>query len=50
MHKTDLFACFYQHAANKRQAIHDIVEMRDPHAFLAMSGWFPGVVLQSRHL
>ena len=37
---------FYQHAANKRQAIRDIIEMRDPKSFLAKSGWYPGIALQ----
>jgi hypothetical protein len=34
----------YQHAADKRQAIRDILEMSDPKAFLARSGWRPGTV------
>jgi hypothetical protein len=37
---------YYQHAADKRQAIRDIFEMSDPKAFLARSGWHPGIVLQ----
>jgi uncharacterized protein YjaZ len=36
---------YYQHAANKRQAVRDIIEMKDPKAFLARSGWYPGVRL-----
>jgi Predicted Zn-dependent protease (DUF2268) len=32
---------YYQHAADKRQAIRDILEMSDPKAFLARSGWRP---------
>jgi hypothetical protein len=37
---------YYQHAADKRQAIRDIVEMTDPKAFLAKSGWHPGIELR----
>jgi hypothetical protein len=37
---------FYQHAADKRQAIRDIIEMRDPKTFLAKSGWYPGIILE----
>jgi hypothetical protein len=37
---------YYQHAADKRQAIRGILEMSDPKAFLARSGWRPGIVLQ----
>jgi hypothetical protein len=37
---------YYQHAADKRQAIRGILEMSDPKAFLARSGWRPGTVLQ----
>jgi hypothetical protein len=36
---------YYEHAADKRQAIRDIIEMTDPHAFLAKSGWYPGIKL-----
>lgn len=36
---------YYQHAADKRQAIGDIIGMTDPKAFLAKSGWYPGVPL-----
>lgn len=34
---------YYQHAADKRSAISDILEMNDPKAFLAKSGWHPGI-------
>lgn len=37
---------YYQHAADKRQAIRDILEMSNLKAFLALSGWHPGIVLQ----
>jgi len=36
---------YYQHAADKRRAIRDILEMNDPKGFLAKSGWHPGVDL-----
>lgn len=32
---------YYEHAADRRQALRDIFEMRDPKAFLARSGWRP---------
>jgi hypothetical protein len=34
---------YYDNAADKRQAIRDILEMTDAHAFLAASGWRPGM-------
>jgi hypothetical protein len=37
---------YYQHAPDKRQALREIVQMSDPHAFLAKSGWYPGISLQ----
>jgi hypothetical protein len=36
---------YYQHAADKRQALRDILEMTNPKEFLAKSGWRPGVAL-----
>jgi hypothetical protein len=36
---------YYQHAADKRQAIGEIIQMSDPKAFLARSGWRPGLEL-----
>jgi len=36
---------YYQHAPDKRRAIREILEMNDPHAFLARSGWRPGMHL-----
>jgi len=36
---------YYEHAADKRQAVRDIVQMTDPKAFLARSGWYPGIAL-----
>ena len=37
---------YYQHATDKRQALREILEMTDPKAFLAKSGWYPGIRLQ----
>jgi hypothetical protein len=37
---------YYQHAGDKRQAFREILEMTDPKAFLAKSGWYPGIQLQ----
>jgi hypothetical protein len=37
---------YYQHAANKRRAFRDIVEISDPKLFLAKSGWYPGIELK----
>jgi Predicted Zn-dependent protease (DUF2268) len=37
---------YYQHAADKRAAIREIIQMSDPHAFLTKSGWYPGIELQ----
>jgi hypothetical protein len=37
---------YYQHASDKRQALRGILEMTDPKAFLAKSGWYPGIQLQ----
>jgi hypothetical protein len=37
---------YYQHATDKRQAFREILEMTDPKAFLAKSGWHPGIQLQ----
>lgn len=36
---------YYQQAADKRGAIRDILEMTDSRAFLAKSGWRPGIEL-----
>jgi len=36
---------YYQHAADKQAAIREIIEMKDPKAFLAKSGWHPGIKL-----
>jgi hypothetical protein len=36
---------YYQRAQDRRQALRDILEMTDPEAFVARSGWQPGVVL-----
>ncbi len=36
---------YYQHAADKRQALRDILGMTDPKEFLAKSGWHPGIAL-----
>jgi hypothetical protein len=37
---------YYEHAADKRKALREILEMKDPEAFLSRSGWYPGIVLQ----
>jgi len=34
---------YYQRTADKQQALREILEMSDPHAFLAKSGWRPGM-------
>jgi hypothetical protein len=36
---------YYQHAADKRRAVREILQMSDPAAFLARSGWYPGIRL-----
>ena len=38
---------YYARAADKREALRDIIEMKDPHTFLARSGWYPGIELKS---
>lgn len=40
-----IVSSYYERAANKRQAVRDIIEMKDAKAFLASSGWYPGVRL-----
>jgi hypothetical protein len=37
---------YYEHAADKREALRDILEMKDPKAFVSKSGWYPGIRLQ----
>ncbi|MDE2163345.1 MAG: lytic murein transglycosylase [Alphaproteobacteria bacterium] len=37
---------YYQHAADKRRALRDILDMKNPRAFLAKSGWYPGIRLR----
>lgn len=37
---------YYQGAADKRAALRDIIQLSDPNAFLAKSGWHPGIQLQ----
>lgn len=37
---------YYQHATDKRQAIREMLAMTDAKAFLAKSGWFPGIKLK----
>lgn len=37
---------YYQHATDKRQALRDMFQMTDAKAFLAKSGWYPGIKLQ----
>jgi len=36
---------YYEHSPDKRAAVRDIIQMTDPHAFLAKSGWYPGISL-----
>ncbi|MGB7230614.1 MAG: DUF2268 domain-containing putative Zn-dependent protease [Candidatus Acidiferrum sp.] len=36
---------YYQHAPDKRIAFREILQMSDPKAFLAKSGWSPGIQL-----
>jgi len=36
---------YYEHATDKRAAIREIIEMRDPKEFLARSQWHPGIAL-----
>lgn len=38
---------YYERASDKRQALREILEMTDPAAFLASSGWYPEIQLQS---
>lgn len=37
---------YYEHSADKRQALREILEMTDPKAFLSKSGWHPGIRLE----
>ncbi|HEY2533533.1 MAG TPA: DUF2268 domain-containing putative Zn-dependent protease [Xanthobacteraceae bacterium] len=37
---------YYQKAPDKRAALHEIIRMSDPNAFLTKSGWYPGIVLK----
>jgi hypothetical protein len=37
---------YYQHAGDERRAFREILEMTDPKAFLAKSGWYPGIPLR----
>lgn len=37
---------YYEHSADKRRAVRDILEMKNPQAFLAESGWHPGIRLK----
>jgi hypothetical protein len=41
-----LAALVLQHASDKRRAIREILQMDDPKAFLAKSGWFPAIQFQ----
>jgi hypothetical protein len=36
---------YYRHAADKRRAVREMLETTDPEAFLAASGWHPGIAL-----
>lgn len=37
---------YYAQAVNKRQAVRNIIDMKDPKAFLARSAWYPGIPLK----
>ena len=37
---------YYEHSPDKRAAYREIIHMREPTAFLAKSGWYPGIQLQ----
>jgi uncharacterized protein YjaZ len=37
---------YYNRAADKREALREILQMSDPKRFVAKSGWYPGVPLQ----
>lgn len=37
---------YYQRAADKREALREILQMTDAKAFVAKSGWYPGVPLR----
>lgn len=37
--------CYYEHATDKRKAVREIIEMKHARAFLAKSGWHPGIRL-----
>jgi len=36
----------YQHSEDKRRALREILQMKDPHALLKASGWYPGIQLK----
>jgi uncharacterized protein YjaZ len=36
---------YYQHHSDKSQAFRDILQLSDAKAFLAKSGWYPGIQL-----
>lgn len=38
---------YYEHAGDKRRALREILDMKDPKVFLAKSGWYPGIVLHT---
>jgi hypothetical protein len=37
---------YYQHANDKRRALRENLQMTDPKAFLAKSGWYPGIQIE----
>ncbi len=37
---------YYDHTVDKRAALRNILEMKDPKAFLRESGWYPGIRLK----
>ena len=39
---------YYENASDKRRALREILDMKDPKELLAKSGWYPGIVLRSK--
>jgi hypothetical protein len=37
---------YYEHAVEKGRAVREILQMTDPKAFKAKSGWYPGILLE----
>jgi uncharacterized protein YjaZ len=43
-----IMKAYYQHAPDKQAALRNIIQVQDAKAFLASSGWYPGIVLQQQ--